>query len=62
MPKLPFLRLEDVANVQGIASMPQKKIGTPPWSAACGGNGADKGRATFRIGFVAAQSFISGSV
>ena len=42
MPKLPFLRLEGVANVQGIASMPKKKIGTPPWSATRGRNGADK--------------------
>ena len=26
MPKLPFLRLEGVANVQGIASLPQKRL------------------------------------
>ena len=26
MPKLPFLRLEGVANVQGIASMPVKRL------------------------------------
>ena len=26
MPKLPFLRMEGVANVQGIASMPQKRL------------------------------------
>ena len=26
MPKLPFLRLEGVANVRGIASMPQKRL------------------------------------
>lgn len=26
IPKLPFLRLEGVANVQGIASMPQKRL------------------------------------
>lgn len=26
MPKLPFLRLEGVANVQGIASLPQRRL------------------------------------
>lgn len=26
MPKLPFLRLEGVANVQGIASLPQSRL------------------------------------
>ena len=26
MPKLPFLRLEGVANVQGIASLPAKRL------------------------------------
>ena len=26
MPRLPFLRLEGVANVQGIASLPQRRL------------------------------------
>ena len=26
MPKLPFLRLEGVANVQGVASLPQRRL------------------------------------
>ena len=34
IPKLPFLRLEDVANAQGVASLPQRRLerrlGVPP--------------------------------
>ena len=45
MPKLPFLRLEGVANVQGIGSLPvkrlERRLGVLPYKAV----------AAFRVGF-----------
>ena len=51
MPKLPFLRLEGVANVQGIASLGREKAGASAGSPAGGSNGTNKEGAPLRVGF-----------